>query len=135
MLFCCCRNQYIVGISIFLGLGVSRWMKANPGAIDTGVNVLDETLTVILQTAILVGGVCAAFLDNTIPGETINLFWYVGLTAFSRSRKHCRHCYALTVGYSRFPRPPSSRRFRQAQARNVGACSLLLTAQRRLLER
>lgn len=44
-------------------------MQANPGQIQTGYPQLDGTLTVLLGTTILVGGVLGCFLDNVVPGN------------------------------------------------------------------
>ncbi|XP_076824586.1 solute carrier family 23 member 2-like [Clavelina lepadiformis] len=62
------RNLFIVGASLFMGLAVPEWMKANPGVIQTSVIELDQIITVLLQTSMLVGGFLAFFFDNTIPG-------------------------------------------------------------------
>lgn len=39
------------------------------GAIQTGNDILDAVITVLLSTTILVGGVCGCLLDNLIPGR------------------------------------------------------------------
>lgn len=62
------RNLYIVGVSIFFPLVLCQWMQANPGRIDTGWPELDGTLSVLLGTTILVGGVLGCVLDNLVPG-------------------------------------------------------------------
>ena len=67
-MFCSNRNLFIVGASLFVGLAVPEWMKANPGVIQTSVTGLDQIITVLLQTSMLVGGFLAFFFDNTIPG-------------------------------------------------------------------
>lgn len=64
------RNLYIVGVSIFFPLVLCQWMQANPGQIQTGNAQLDGTLTVLLGTTILVGGVLGCFLDNVVPGKS-----------------------------------------------------------------
>lgn len=63
------RNLYIVGVSIFFPLVLCQWMQENPGAINTGNDELDGTLSVLLGTTILVGGCIGCFLDNIIPGR------------------------------------------------------------------
>lgn len=65
------RNLYIIGFSLFFPLVLSKWMEANPGAIQTGVEILDAVLTVLLSTSILVGGAIGCFLDNFVPGMRI----------------------------------------------------------------
>uniref|UniRef100_H2ZM06 Solute carrier family 23 member 2 n=1 Tax=Ciona savignyi TaxID=51511 RepID=H2ZM06_CIOSA len=62
------RNLFIIGFSLFMGLTVPEWMKANKGVIQTGVIEIDQIITVFLETAMLVGGLLALFFDNTIPG-------------------------------------------------------------------
>ena len=66
-----CRNLFIVGFALFMGLTVPEWMKKNGGAINTGSPEFDQILTVLLSTSMLIGGALALILDNTIPG-TIN---------------------------------------------------------------
>ncbi|BES87623.1 solute carrier family 23 [Nesidiocoris tenuis] len=62
------RNLYILGFSMFFSLVLPKWMEANPNAIQTGNEILDSVLTVLLSTSILVGGFLGCFLDNIIPG-------------------------------------------------------------------
>lgn len=64
------RNLYIIGISLFFPLVLCQWMQKHPGAINTGINELDSTLTVLLSTTILVGGCLGCLLDNLIPGSS-----------------------------------------------------------------
>ncbi|KAJ9597192.1 hypothetical protein L9F63_026919, partial [Diploptera punctata] len=51
------RNLYIVGFSIFFSLVLPKWMRANPHVIKTGSEIVDSSITVLLSTSILVGGV------------------------------------------------------------------------------
>lgn len=44
-------------------------MIKNPGVIQTGSEVADSVITVLLSTTILVGGVIGCLLDNIIPGK------------------------------------------------------------------
>ncbi|XP_014283866.1 solute carrier family 23 member 1 [Halyomorpha halys] len=62
------RNLYIIGFSMFFSLVLSQWMKANHNAIQTGSEIADSILTVLLSTSILIGGVSGCLLDNIIPG-------------------------------------------------------------------
>ncbi|XP_069697554.1 solute carrier family 23 member 2-like isoform X2 [Periplaneta americana] len=62
------RNLYIVGFSIFFSLVLSKWMEANPHAIQTGSEVVDSIITVLLSTSILIGGITGCLCDNIIPG-------------------------------------------------------------------
>ena len=62
------RNLYIIGVSLFFPLVLCQWMQKNPDVINTGIDELDSTLTVLLSTSILVGGFLGCLLDNVIPG-------------------------------------------------------------------
>lgn len=46
-------------------------MIKNPSVLNTGNEVVDGVLTVLLSTTILVGGVVGCLLDNLIPGIKI----------------------------------------------------------------
>ena len=48
---------------------VPNWLEENPGKINTGNDVVDQVLTVMLTTSMFVAGVLGFFLDNTIPGS------------------------------------------------------------------
>lgn len=52
-------------------------MQKNPGLINTGIDALDSTLSVLLSTTILVGGTIGCVLDNLLPGISILLFGIV----------------------------------------------------------
>ncbi|XP_076469674.1 solute carrier family 23 member 1-like [Babylonia areolata] len=62
------RNLFILGVSVFLGICLPKWMALNPGAIDTGSQLADNVLTVLCSTSMFVAGVLAFVLDNTVPG-------------------------------------------------------------------
>ncbi|XP_061388518.1 solute carrier family 23 member 1-like [Musca vetustissima] len=62
------RNLYILGLSIFFPMVLCKWIQQHPTAIQTGNETVDSTLTVLLGTTILVGGLLGCFLDNVIPG-------------------------------------------------------------------
>ncbi|KOC70911.1 Solute carrier family 23 member 1, partial [Habropoda laboriosa] len=62
------RNLYILGFSIFFPLVLSKWMINHTGVIQTGNDIVDGVITVLLSTTILVGGVVGCVLDNIIPG-------------------------------------------------------------------
>jgi nucleobase transporter 1/2 len=44
-------------------------MKANPGAINSGSQIFDQIVTVLMSTSMFTAGVLGFFLDNTIPGK------------------------------------------------------------------
>ncbi|XP_050710919.1 solute carrier family 23 member 1-like isoform X2 [Eriocheir sinensis] len=62
------RNLFILGFSIFFGISFPKWLEANPTAIQTGFALLDQTIVVLLQTSMFLGGMIGLLLDNTIPG-------------------------------------------------------------------
>ena len=62
------RNLYILGFSIFFPLVLSKWMIKHSDAVQTGNEIADGVITVLLSTTILVGGVVGCLLDNIIPG-------------------------------------------------------------------
>ncbi|ETN66964.1 solute carrier family 23 member 2 [Anopheles darlingi] len=62
------RNLYILGVSLFFPLVLCLWLQDHPGAIQTGNETVDSTLSVLLGTTILVGGALGCLLDNLIPG-------------------------------------------------------------------
>ncbi|KAL7040040.1 hypothetical protein ACKWTF_000235 [Chironomus riparius] len=62
------RNLYIIGISLFFPLVLCPWIQDHPNAINTGVEIIDSTLSVLLGTTILVGSVIGCLLDHIIPG-------------------------------------------------------------------
>ncbi|KAK7485883.1 hypothetical protein BaRGS_00022878 [Batillaria attramentaria] len=64
------RNLFVLGVSLFLGLTVPKWLAqpANANAIDTGSSDADQVLTVLCSTSMFFSGFVAFVLDNTIPG-------------------------------------------------------------------
>ncbi|XP_046566148.1 solute carrier family 23 member 1-like [Haliotis rubra] len=62
------RNLFILGVSLFFGLSCPRWVSANSNKIQTGNDIANQIISVLLGTSMFVGGFVAAFLDNTIPG-------------------------------------------------------------------
>ncbi|XP_041365515.1 solute carrier family 23 member 1-like isoform X2 [Gigantopelta aegis] len=62
------RNLFIFGLALFSGLALPRWVASHPDVIQTNNDVVDQILTVLLSTSMLVGGIIALVLDNTIPG-------------------------------------------------------------------
>ncbi|XP_012220242.1 solute carrier family 23 member 1 isoform X2 [Linepithema humile] len=63
------RNLFILGLSMFFPLVLSKWLIKFPDAIQTGNAIVDSVFTVLLSTTILVGGALGCFLDNIIPGN------------------------------------------------------------------
>lgn len=62
------RNLVIIGSSLLIGLMAPKYIISNPGCIQTGNEELDQVLTVLLSTAMFVGGFLGFVLDNTVPG-------------------------------------------------------------------
>ncbi|KAJ8039472.1 Solute carrier family 23 member 1 [Holothuria leucospilota] len=71
------RNLFILGFALFLGMGVPDYLVKNPGAINTGVLILDQVLSVILGSNMFLGGLTACILDNLVRGtpEEKGLNW------------------------------------------------------------
>lgn len=62
------RNLCIIGSSLLIGLMVPRYLEENEHVINTGNSELDQVITVLLSTAMFVGGMLGFILDNTVPG-------------------------------------------------------------------
>uniref|UniRef100_A0A7G3B8Z5 Putative xanthine/uracil transporter n=1 Tax=Lutzomyia longipalpis TaxID=7200 RepID=A0A7G3B8Z5_LUTLO len=62
------RNLYILGVSLFFPMVLCLWLQKHPGAISTGNETVDSTLSVLFGTTILVGGAIGCLLDHIIPG-------------------------------------------------------------------
>uniref|UniRef100_A0A8R1DEM7 Solute carrier family 23 member 1 n=1 Tax=Caenorhabditis japonica TaxID=281687 RepID=A0A8R1DEM7_CAEJA len=63
-----CRNLSIMGLSLLLGLIIPLHFEKHP--IDSGNFELDSILNMLLNIKMLVGGVIATFLDNTVGGAS-----------------------------------------------------------------
>ena len=46
-----------------------QWVRENAEAFDTGSEILDQVLLVLLETSMFVAGLIGFILDNTIPGN------------------------------------------------------------------
>lgn len=97
------RNLFILGVSIFIGLALPKWLQTSPGAIQTGSVILDQLLSVLLQTSMFVGGFLGFLLDNTIPGtpeERGLLKWKAQMEVSSSDAPGGRAftCYDLPFG-------------------------------------
>ena len=44
-------------------------MAANPDVINTGSQIIDQVISVLLSTSMFVAGVLGFILDNTVPGN------------------------------------------------------------------
>ncbi|XP_037779747.1 solute carrier family 23 member 1-like [Penaeus monodon] len=98
------RNLFVLGFSIFFGLSLPKWMQEHGDAISTGVSLFDQTLVVLLQTSMFVGGFLGFLLDNTIPGtdeERGLLAWKGKLqTSSDGGDDVINTCYDLPLGMS-----------------------------------
>ena len=63
------RNLFILGFSMFISLVVPKWLEENGDAINTGSDVIDQIITVMLTTSMFIAGLSGFILDNTIPGS------------------------------------------------------------------
>ncbi|VDL75001.1 unnamed protein product [Nippostrongylus brasiliensis] len=62
------RNITIMGTAILVGLLVPRHVETLP--LRTGLKTVDECLNMLLKISMLVGGLVAFILDNTVSGAT-----------------------------------------------------------------
>jgi len=62
------RNLVIIGFSIFVGLAIPGWVTATEPQISTGINQLDQLISIFLRTSMFLTMIVAFVLDNTIPG-------------------------------------------------------------------
>ncbi|KAJ8037443.1 Solute carrier family 23 member 2 [Holothuria leucospilota] len=62
------RNYTVFGFSLFIGLSIPDYVNSNPDAINTGVVLVDQLLTITLGTSMFIGGITACILDNLLPG-------------------------------------------------------------------
>ncbi|XP_033726084.1 solute carrier family 23 member 1-like [Pecten maximus] len=62
------RNLAVLGISLYVGLLTSEWLKLNGDTINTGNASLDQVLRLILGTQMFVAGLTSIILDNTVKG-------------------------------------------------------------------
>ena len=62
------RNLFILGFSMFIALVVPQWLEENGDAINTGSDVIDQIIKVMLTTSMFIAGLSGFILDNTIPG-------------------------------------------------------------------
>ncbi|KAG7167284.1 Solute carrier family 23 member 1-like 5 [Homarus americanus] len=99
------RNLFVLGFSIFFGLSVPKWLEANPSYIQTGAPLLDQTLLVLLQTPMFLGGFLGLVLDNTISGtdEERGLLKWKGVAMKTEEEKQeaarvTSSCYDLPFG-------------------------------------
>lgn len=62
------RNQFVLGVSLLCALVIPKFAAENGQSINTGLEVLDNILVVLLKTNMFIACIVACFLDNTIPG-------------------------------------------------------------------
>ncbi len=51
---------------------IGQWVGDHRDAVSTGVELLDQLITVLLSTSMFVSGFLGFLLDNTVPGEQAN---------------------------------------------------------------
>ncbi|XP_076461907.1 solute carrier family 23 member 1-like [Babylonia areolata] len=62
------RNLIVLGVAIFAGIVVPGYLETYPDCVDTGSYDADQVIRVALGTPMIIGGVVACFLDNTVQG-------------------------------------------------------------------
>ncbi|XP_020615395.1 solute carrier family 23 member 2-like isoform X2 [Orbicella faveolata] len=93
------RNLFILGFSLVFGMALPYWLsqEQNKNVIQTGEPEIDQIITVLLRTNMLVGGIAGFVLDNTIPGsreERGMVVWNSEMTEVG----HRAHVYDLPFG-------------------------------------
>ncbi|ESO91989.1 hypothetical protein LOTGIDRAFT_217144 [Lottia gigantea] len=63
------RNLAILGISVLVGFMLPHWVEKRPDGLNTGIEGLDRTLTMLAANGVFVAGFVACFLDNTVSGS------------------------------------------------------------------
>ena len=58
----------MLGFSVFMGLVVPTWLEDHEDSIQTGNQIVDQILFVLLTTSMFISGLLGFLLDNTIPG-------------------------------------------------------------------
>ncbi|ESP04141.1 hypothetical protein LOTGIDRAFT_146744, partial [Lottia gigantea] len=66
------RNLAILGISVLVGFMLPHWVEKRPDGLNTGIEGLDRTLTMLAANGVFVAGFVACFLDNTVSGILIS---------------------------------------------------------------
>ncbi|KAG0715797.1 Solute carrier family 23 member 1 [Chionoecetes opilio] len=102
------RNLFVIGFPIFIGLAVPGWLEQNPGAIQTGWQIVDQGLISLLKTSMFLGGMCGMILDNTIPGTIAErglTHWDYYQQSFSTSSAEpVDPCYDFPFGMTQLKR-------------------------------
>ncbi|XP_025095626.1 solute carrier family 23 member 2-like [Pomacea canaliculata] len=62
------RNLLIIGIAFMCGLSIPAFMEEHGDMLSTGVDSVDQVVGVVLGTPMLLGGLTALILDNTVSG-------------------------------------------------------------------
>ena len=63
------RNLLILGLSLYVGMGVPKWVANNREQVTTGISSLDQVLQVLLTTNMFLGGTFCMLLDLFLPGS------------------------------------------------------------------
>ncbi|KAL4231463.1 hypothetical protein ACF0H5_009040 [Mactra antiquata] len=62
------RNVSAIGISMLVAMILHHWIKTTTNAINTGIEDLDNTLSMLIGNPVFMAGFIACFFDNTMPG-------------------------------------------------------------------
>ncbi|KAK7508563.1 hypothetical protein BaRGS_00000129, partial [Batillaria attramentaria] len=62
------RNLIIIGVSIYVGLVIPDYVTKFPESVATGNIQADQVVRVLLGTPMILGGILACVLDNTVKG-------------------------------------------------------------------
>lgn len=94
------RNLFILGFSLVFGMALPYWLsrEENKDVIQTGEPELDQIITVLLRTNMLVGGITGLLLDNTIPGSREERGMLVWNSKAGETGHSGNHVYDLPFG-------------------------------------
>ncbi|XP_076361007.1 solute carrier family 23 member 1-like [Tachypleus tridentatus] len=95
------RNIFILGLSLFMGLTIPKWVKAHPDAVDVGNDIATQLIKILLNTSMFVGGFIGFLLDNTIPGTAEER----GLNSWRNERPESNTCDVEGSSYTTYDFP------------------------------
>jgi hypothetical protein len=72
-----CTSRIIKYVLYIFFQVLTRWVKAHPDVIQTGSDIVDNTITVLLSTSILIGGITGCVFDHVIPGIPMLSFLFL----------------------------------------------------------
>ncbi|XP_050533537.1 solute carrier family 23 member 1-like isoform X2 [Daktulosphaira vitifoliae] len=68
------RNLYILGISMFFGLALPKYIVLHDHLVLSKYDFLNQPLLVFMSSGMFIGGIIGFILDNTIPDDSMSKF-------------------------------------------------------------